>query len=173
MNFYTSNDISQVLCCRSLNVYYSSDWIFWSSWILWNARNDQTFWFYLSICHLLWSARLLINVRITLLARYQSPPDWGPASLNKLGMSNSANLECQLTSIEPFDDHSDWRKQKLNQSRGGDGQAFNVRQRVCTALFTYNLWLGDYSFEINNLIRLGSSATSNWVLLWQKGVWLS
>ena len=107
MNFYTSNDISQVLCCHSLNVYYSSDWIFWSSCILWNARNDQTFWFYLSICHLLWSARLLINVRITLLARYQSPLigvrplwiNWGWATRPILSVSSLRLNHLTITRI--------------------------------------------------------------------------
>ena len=82
--------------------------------------------FYLSICHMLWSARLLINVWITLGARYQSlligvRPlwiNWGWATLG-----------CQ-----PHFDWTIWRSVRLAEAktesvgRGGDGEAFSVRR---------------------------------------------
>ena len=57
--------------------------------------------------------------------------DWGPASLNKLGMSNSG---VSRTSIEPFDDQSDWRKQKLNQLGGGGRRWRSIKCQTGTCL---------------------------------------
>ena len=89
--------------------------------------------FYLSICQMLWSARLLINVRITLGGRYQSlligvRPlwiNWGWATLG-----------CQ-----PHFDWTIWRSVRLAEAktesvgRGGDGEAFSVRRRPVSSEF--------------------------------------
>ena len=129
-NLYIAKHRSQHNIRRSFNAtlfHQLYPWNFQLSWVLQLDCNN------LSICHMLWSARLLINVRITLGARYQSlligvQPlwiNWGWATLG-----------CQ-----PHFDWTIWRSVRLAEAktesvgRGGDGEAFSVRRQPVSSEF--------------------------------------